>query len=129
MRRPPSITRTDTLSPYTTRVRSNVLNLTTWRMLLGAVLAWPVTLAFPQQDIVWEPVLFWGVAYMAIIASGLGWWLWLSVVRRVSATVASMSILGVPVLTVILAWLLLSERPTLLELIGDRKSTRLNSSH
>ncbi|MFW7343797.1 DMT family transporter [Pollutimonas sp. H1-120] len=96
----------------------NVLNLTAWQMLLGAILTWPITLAFPQQDIVWEPVLFWGVAYMAIIASGLGWWLWLSVVRRVSATVAGMSSLGVPVLTVILAWLLLSERPTVLELIG-----------
>ncbi len=96
----------------------NVLNLTAWQMLLGAILTWPITLAFPQQDIVWEPVLFWGVAYMAIIASGLGWWLWLSVVRRVSATVAGMSSLGVPVLTVILAWLLLSERPTMLELIG-----------
>src|SRR3546814_6782189 len=47
------------------RYTPNVLNLTTWQMLLGAVLAWPVTLAFPQQDIVWEPVLFWGVAYMA----------------------------------------------------------------
>src|SRR5690606_41123066 len=73
---------------------------------------------FPQQEIVWEPVLFWGMAYMAVIASGLGWWLWLSVVRRVSATVAGMSSLGVPVLTVILAWLLLSEQPTALELAG-----------
>src|SRR3546814_14557930 len=100
------------------RYTPNVLNLTTWQMLLGAVLAWPVTLAFPQQDIVWEPVLFWGVAYMAIIASGLGWWLWLSVVRRVSATVDSMSRLGVPVLTVLLAWLLLSDRPALRELLG-----------
>jgi drug/metabolite transporter (DMT)-like permease len=96
----------------------NVLNLTAWQMLLGAVLTWPITLVFQQQDIVWAPVLYWGVAYMAIIASGLGWWLWLSVVRRVSATVAGMSSLGVPVLTVILAWLLLSERPTALELIG-----------
>lgn len=96
----------------------NVLNLTAWQMLLGAVLTWPITLVFHQQDIVWAPVLYWGVAYMAIIASGLGWWLWLSVVRRVSATVAGMSSLGVPVLTVILAWLLLSERPTALELIG-----------
>ncbi|WP_412034117.1 DMT family transporter [Pollutimonas sp. M17] len=96
----------------------NVLNLTAWQMLLGAVLTWPVAQAFPQQEIVWEPVLFWGMAYMAVIASGLGWWLWLSVVRRVSATVAGMSSLGVPVLTVILAWLLLSEQPTALELAG-----------
>jgi drug/metabolite transporter (DMT)-like permease len=96
----------------------NVLNLTAWQMLLGAVLTWPLTLFLAQQDIVWEPVLYWGMAYMAVIASGLGWWLWLTVVRRVSATVAGMSSLGVPVLTVVLAWLLLAERPTVLELVG-----------
>jgi len=48
----------------------------------------------------------------------LGWWLWMSVVRRVSATVAGMSSLGVPVLTVLLAWLFLSERPSAGELAG-----------
>jgi drug/metabolite transporter (DMT)-like permease len=55
---------------------------------------------------------------MAILASAVGWWLWLAVVRRVSATVAGMSSLGVPVLAVILAWAILGERPSQLELIG-----------
>lgn len=95
-----------------------ILNLTTWQMLLGAVLIWPVTLLFPQPEIVWAPELFWGLAYLAIVASAGGWWLWLTVVQRVSATVAGMSALGVPVLTVILAWAILSEQPTLLELLG-----------
>lgn len=96
----------------------NVLNLTMWQMALGALLSFLVTLVLPQQDVVWAPDLFWGVAYMAVIASALGWWLWMSVVRRVSATVAGMSSLGVPVLTVVLAWLILSEQPTSLELTG-----------
>ncbi len=96
----------------------NVLGLTMWQMALGALLTFPVTLLFPQQAIVWVPDLFWGLAYMAIIASALGWWLWMSVVRRVSATLAGMSSLGVPVLTVLLAWLILAEQPTLLELTG-----------
>ncbi|NGM87434.1 EamA family transporter [Parapusillimonas sp. SGNA-6] len=96
----------------------NVLSVTAWQMLLGAVLTWPFTLVFPQPDIVWTAEVIWGIAYMAILASALGWWLWLSVVRRVSATVAGMSSLGVPVLTVILAWALLGERPTLLEIAG-----------
>lgn len=95
-----------------------VLNLTTWQMLLGAILIWPVTLVFPQPAIVWAPELFWGLAYLAIVASAGGWWLWLSVVQRVSATVAGMSALGVPVLTIILAWAILSEQPTSLELLG-----------
>jgi drug/metabolite transporter (DMT)-like permease len=96
----------------------NVLSVTAWQMLLGAVLTWPFTLVFPQPDVVWTGEVIWGIAYMAILASALGWWLWLSVVRRVSATVAGMSSLGVPVLTVILAWALLGERPTLLEIAG-----------
>lgn len=100
------------------RHRPSVLNLTTWQMFLGALLTLPVTWLLPQQAIVWGPDLYWGIGYMAILASALGWWLWLSVVQRVSATVAGMSSLGVPVLTVILAWLLLGERPTLLELVG-----------
>lgn len=96
----------------------NVLSVTMWQMALGTVLTYPVTVMFPQQAIVWSPDLFWGIAYMAVIASALGWWLWMSVVRRVSATVAGMSSLGVPVLTVILAWLILSERPTGAEWAG-----------
>ena len=100
------------------RHRVEVLNLTTWQMLLGAVFTLPVALLLPQRAIAWELDLFWGMAYMAILASALGWWLWLSVVRRVSATVAGMSSLGVPVLTIVLAWLLLAERPSPLELIG-----------
>lgn len=100
------------------RHRPNVLTLTCWQMLLGAAVTFPLTLLFPQRPVVWAPELFWGVAYMAVIASALGWWLWMSVVRRVSAMVAGMSSLGVPVLTVVLAWLLLGERPTWLELVG-----------
>jgi drug/metabolite transporter (DMT)-like permease len=96
----------------------NVLSVTAWQMLLGAMLTWPFTLLFPQPEVVWTAEVIWGIAYMAILASALGWWLWLSVVRRVSATVAGMSSLGVPVLTVILAWALLGERPTLLEIVG-----------
>ncbi len=100
------------------RHKVEVLNLSSWQMLLGALFALPIALLWPQRSIVWGAELFWGMAYMAVLASALGWWLWLSVVRRVSATIAGMSSLGVPVLTIILAWLLLGERPTLLESVG-----------
>jgi len=96
----------------------NVLTVTMWQMLLGAVLTWPFTLIIPQRPIVWGWELSLGLAYMAVGASALGWWLWMSVVRRVSASVAGISSLGVPVLTVILAWLLLDERPSAAEVGG-----------
>jgi len=87
-------------------------------MLLGALLSWPLTRIFPQRDIVWSADLYWGLAYMGIMASAVGWWLWLSVVRRVSATVAGMSSLGVPVLAVVFATLFLGEQASRSELVG-----------
>ena len=38
--------------------------------------------------------------------------------QRLSTTVASVSSLGVPVLSVLLAWLILHERPSMLEVAG-----------
>ncbi len=72
----------------------------------------------PQRPIVMEWQMFSGVLYLGVIATGVGWLLWMAVVSRVSATLAGMSSLGVPALTVLLAWLLLDEWPTQLELMG-----------
>lgn len=95
-----------------------MLNFITWQMLLGAMFCLPLVLFVPQRPADWSVELFMGLAYMAILASALGWWLWLSVVRRVSVAVVGMSSLGVPVLAVILAWLLLDERPDSATLAG-----------
>jgi len=95
-----------------------MLNFITWQMLLGGVFCLPLALFIPQQPTILSVELFMGMAYMAILASALGWWLWLSVVRRVSVAVVGMSSLGVPVLAVILAWLLLDEEPDSATLIG-----------
>lgn len=95
-----------------------MLNFITWQMLLGSLLCLPLTWALPQRPLVWSVELIMGLAYMAVLASALGWWLWLSVVRRVSVAVVGMSSLGVPVLAVILAWLLLGEEPDVATLAG-----------
>ncbi|TAL75768.1 MAG: EamA family transporter [Burkholderiaceae bacterium] len=96
----------------------NVLNLTTWQMLLGALLVLPFALVVPQSATQWSWHVALGLAYLGVMSSAIAWVLWLLVVRRVSATVAGMSGLGVPVFTVLLAWALLGERPTLVELVG-----------
>jgi drug/metabolite transporter (DMT)-like permease len=95
-----------------------VLNLTAWQMLLGAVFTLPFIFIFPQPVIDWQPGVVWGLAYMAVMASAMAWALWLWVVRRVRATVAAMSSLGIPVLTVALSWIIFSERPGPLGMVG-----------
>ncbi len=95
-----------------------MLNFITWQMLLGAVFCWPLAALVPQRPTVFSVEFFMGMAYMAVLASALGWWLWLSVVSRVSVAGAGMSSLGVPVLAVGLAWLLLEERPDAATLVG-----------
>ena len=95
-----------------------MLNFITWQMLLGAMFCLPLVLFVPQRATVFSVELLMGLAYMAILASALGWWLWLSVVRRVSVAVVGMSSLGVPALAVILAWVLLGERPGPATLVG-----------
>lgn len=100
------------------RHKVNVMTLTAWQMLLGALLTLPLALLVPQMAPRWGAQLVLGLLYMGVLASAVGWGLWMMVVRRVSATVAGMSALGVPVLTIILAWLLLGEHPTALDMSG-----------
>lgn len=95
-----------------------MLNFITWQMLLGSAFCLPLVLFVPQRPTVLSVELVMGMAYMAVLASALGWWLWLSVVKRVSVAVVGMSSLGVPVLAVILAWLLLGEDPDAATLVG-----------
>ncbi|NLC35756.1 MAG: EamA family transporter, partial [Alcaligenaceae bacterium] len=61
-----------------------MLNFITWQMLLGSLFCLPLLLFVPQRPTVWSVESIMGMAYMAVLASALGWWLWLSVVRRVS---------------------------------------------
>jgi len=95
-----------------------VLNLTAWQMLLGTAFTLPFAVLQNQTAPDWRPELILGLIYLSIISTAAGWLLWLQVVRRVSATLASMSSLGVPVMALVLAWLLLGERPDALETGG-----------
>lgn len=96
----------------------SVLNLTAWQMLVGgialAVVAWVV----PQPAIDWTWDFIGGLVYSAVFASSLAWWLWSIVLQRLPTTLASVSSLGVPIVSVLLAWLILHEQPSMMELVG-----------
>ena len=92
------------------RHRPDVMVFTAWQMLLGGLVMAPVAWMVPQIPAQWGWQLSLGMIYIVFIATAAGWLLWLQVVRRVPASIAGLSSLGVPVVAMLLAWALLSER-------------------
>lgn len=96
----------------------DLLNLTAWQMLFGSLVLGAVALTVPQRTMVWNWSFIGTLAYCVVLGSSLAWWLWSIVLQKLSTTVASVSSLGVPVVSVLLAWLILHERPSVMELFG-----------
>jgi drug/metabolite transporter (DMT)-like permease len=100
------------------RDRPDPLTFATWQMTFGAIALIVVALCVPQRAIEWSPAFIGGLFYSVVLAGSLAWTLWLLVVRRLPTAVASVSSLAVPVVSVMMAWAILSERPTPSEWIG-----------
>jgi len=96
----------------------SVLNLTAWQMLVGSVALGIVALAVPERSINWDWAFIGGLAYSVVLASAVAWWLWSIVLQRLPTTVASLSSLRVPIVSVLLAWMILHEQPSMLEVFG-----------
>lgn len=94
------------------------LNLTAWQMLFGALALVVVALCVPQRSIDWTWGFIGGLAYSVVMASSLAWGLWLVVLQRLPTAVASLASLGVPIVSVLLAWLILHEQPSSMEVLG-----------
>ncbi len=97
------------------RHRTDVMVFTGWQMLVGGVAVWPVAWAVPQIAPVWNMALILGMLYIVLLASAAGWLLWFAVVQRLPASIAGLSGLGTPVVAGFLAWILMGERPNLVE--------------
>ena len=96
----------------------SVLALTAWQMLVGGLALGAVALIVPQRAIEWNAAFIGGLAYSAVMASSAAWWLWSVVLKRLPTAVATVSSLGVPIVSVLLAWAILSERPSWSEAAG-----------
>jgi len=100
---------------YVRYPRVDLLSLTAWQMLYATVVMSLVAGFVPQPEINWQPVVFWGLAYSAILATALAWSLWLFVLKNLPASIASLSTLAVPVCGVLFSWWLLGENPGVVE--------------
>lgn len=94
------------------------LSLTAWQMLVGALVLGAVALWVPQRPIIWNGRFAGALIYSAVMASSVAWGLWLVVLKRLPTTIASLSSLGVPVISVLLAWPILGERPGVTDAVG-----------
>jgi drug/metabolite transporter (DMT)-like permease len=94
------------------------LRWTTWQMACGTVMLVVFALVANERAIDFTPTFFAALAYNAVLSTGLAWALWLFVVQRLPANVAGLGSLITPLVSVLLAWLILGERPDLAEAIG-----------
>lgn len=99
-------------------LQADLLALTAWQMLMGGVVLTVIALNVPTRAIEWTPYFWLMLVYCTLAGSVAGWLLWLFILRRLPAGVAGLSIMAVPVLSVLFARLQLGERPGAAEAAG-----------
>jgi len=96
----------------------DLMTFAAWQMLVGGLVLVPAALWLPQAPAQWVWQLWAGMVYIVLVATAAGWLLWLSVVRRLPASIAGLSSLGVPIMATLLAWLVFAEQPNPVEIAG-----------
>ncbi|WP_232036566.1 DMT family transporter [Pragia fontium] len=97
---------------------TDLLSLTTWQMVMGAIVLTVIALFTHSKPIIWHPYLWGGLAYTAVLGTAIAWILWMFILKNLPAAIAGLGTLAVPVLGALLSWGLLGERPNAPELVG-----------
>jgi len=96
----------------------DLLSLTAWQMVLGAVPLVIAAFLTSTRPTAWVAPFIFAVLYNIVIAGCVAWVLWLFVLRVLPAGKTGLASLAVPVVAVGLAWIQLHEKPPLVEAIG-----------
>lgn len=96
----------------------DVLNLAAWQMLFGSIALGLAALVAGEETVRWSGQFIGVLAFTGLISTGIGWLVWLYLLERLSANVAAMTTLAVPVIAIIAAAIHFSERPTGIEFLG-----------
>jgi drug/metabolite transporter (DMT)-like permease len=91
------------------RQQVDLLSLTTWQMLIGAVPLVLLAVVIPERPTDWSVTYIGMLTFMCVISTALCWWLWITLLDRVPAWEASLSVLGTPVVAIVSARLALGE--------------------
>ena len=94
------------------------LRLTAWQMLIGTIGLLILMSLSHERAVAWTDSYVAALLYNGLLSSGVCWVLWALVVQKLSANVAGLTSLAVPVAGVLFAWGLLHEQPSGPEWIG-----------
>jgi drug/metabolite transporter (DMT)-like permease len=100
----------------TTKV--DLMNVTTWQMILGAIPVVLLALVVPERPTEWAAPYVGILAFISIGSMALCWWLWIYILDRVPAWEASLSVLGTPVVAIVASRLMFGEEFKTTEVAG-----------
>lgn len=87
----------------------DLLSLTAWQMIIGAVPLVLLAMLAPEHATRWTLPYLGILTFMSVISTAFCWWLWITLLDRVPAWEASLSVLGTPVVAIVSARLMLGE--------------------
>ncbi len=96
----------------------DLLSLSTWQMLIGAVPLILLAVVIPERSTDWSAAYIGILAFISVISTAMGWWLWITLLDRVPAWEASLSVLGTPVVAIVSSRLMMGEEFKLSEATG-----------
>jgi len=96
----------------------DLLSLTAWQMLIGTVPLIVLAVVVPEHVTDWTATYICILAFMSVGSTAFCWWLWITLLDRVPAWEASLSVLGTPVVAIVSARLALGEDFTSGEVAG-----------
>jgi drug/metabolite transporter (DMT)-like permease len=100
------------------RYQVEIMSFTAWQALLGSIPLIVVALFTATGGPAWNGSFISALAYNVIVATPFALLIWWYVLQALSAGMAGLSSLAIPVVGVLAAWIQLGERPGALEAVG-----------
>ncbi len=100
------------------RRRLEGLTLVTWQMAVGILPLTLIPLVLPLPASEWGVAYLGSLLYAGVIASGMGFVLWVGILGWLPAGTAALNMLAIPVIALISSMLIFGERLTTLEWAG-----------
>jgi drug/metabolite transporter (DMT)-like permease len=96
----------------------DLLSLSAWQNILGAVPLVVLAALVPGQSIHWSGTFIWTLAFCALAVTALGSIMWLYVLNALPANIAGIGTIGTPVVGVLASWIQLGEDLSTSEITG-----------
>jgi drug/metabolite transporter (DMT)-like permease len=103
------------------RIDADPMAVAIWQLVVGFLITIVGVSIVEGSPHLWpvQPRALWGLAFSALIGSAFAYVLWFEIVRRLTATAASLGVLSVPVVGIVASVLILGERPTIADMVGS----------